>query len=59
MESIMLTVKFLLFLAMEVFVIATLGVALILGVYEIVKRRIRRSETLPMGRTSLPTRIGW
>jgi len=59
MESIMLTVKFLLFLAMEVFVIATLGVALILGVYEIVKRRIRRSEPLPMGRTSLPTRTGW
>lgn len=59
MESMMLTIKFVLFLAMEVFVVGTIGAALILGVYEIVKRSVRRRKTLPMGRTSLPTRTGW
>lgn len=59
MESTMLTIKFVLFLAMEVFVVGTIGAALILGVYEIVKRSVRRRKTLPMGRTSLPTRTGW
>jgi hypothetical protein len=59
MESIMLTIKFVLFLAMEVFVVATIGAALILGVYQIVKNSIQRSKTVPMGRTSLPTRTGW
>jgi hypothetical protein len=59
MESVMLTVKFVLFLAMEIFVVATIGGTLILVVYEIVKRHIQRSKTFPMGRTSLPTRTGW
>jgi hypothetical protein len=58
MESIMLTIKFVLFLAMEVFVVATIGAALILGVYQIVKNSIQQSKTVPMGRTSLPTRSG-
>ena len=46
MESIMLTIKFVLFLAMEVFVVATLGAALILGLYQIVKEKVRESRYL-------------
>jgi hypothetical protein len=60
MESIMLTVKFALFLAMEVFVVATLVGALIVGLYQIVRDRVRESrrldevtpETLPTAPTS-------
>jgi len=44
MESVMLTVKFALFLAMEVFVIATTVGALILGLYQIVRDKIRESR---------------
>jgi hypothetical protein len=55
MESIMLTVKFALFLAMEVFVVATLVGALIAGLYQVVRDKVRESrrvdevvsETLP------------
>jgi hypothetical protein len=46
MENIMLTVKFVLFLAMEVFVVATMGAVLILGLYQIVKDKIRESRYL-------------
>jgi ABC-type proline/glycine betaine transport system permease subunit len=46
MESVMLTVKFAIFLAMEVFVVATMVGALILGVYQIVKDKVRESRLL-------------
>jgi ABC-type proline/glycine betaine transport system permease subunit len=46
MESVMLTVKFAIFLAMEVFVVATMVGALILGVYQIVKDKVRESRVL-------------
>ena len=46
MESVMLTVKFAIFLAMEVFVVATMVGALILGVYQIVKDKVRESRRL-------------
>ena len=46
MEGVMLTVKFVLFLAMEVFVVATVVGSLILGLYEIVKDRVRESRRL-------------
>jgi hypothetical protein len=46
MESVMLTIKFVLFLAMEVFVVATLVGALILGLYQIVKDKVRESRRL-------------
>jgi ABC-type proline/glycine betaine transport system permease subunit len=46
MESVMLTIKFAIFLAMEVFVVATMVGALILGVYQIVKDKIRESRRL-------------
>jgi hypothetical protein len=46
MESVMLTIKFALFLAMEVFVIATMVSALILGLYQIVKDKVRESRIL-------------
>ena len=63
MESVMLTVKFVLFLVMEVFLVAAIGGTLILVVYEIVKRSLQRSETFSptphTGRPNLPTRIGW
>jgi hypothetical protein len=44
MESIILTVKFALFLAMEVFVVATLVGALIAGLYQIVRDRVSESR---------------
>lgn len=46
MESIMMTVKFALLLAMEVFVVATLVGALIAGLYQIVRDKIRESRRL-------------
>jgi hypothetical protein len=46
MESIILTVKFALFLAMEVFVVATLVGALIAGLYQIVRDKVRESRRL-------------
>ena len=46
MESIMLTVKFALFLAMEVFVVATLVGALIVGLYQVVRDKVRESRRL-------------
>jgi hypothetical protein len=59
MESIMFTVKFVLFLAMELFVIGTVGAALILAVYQAVRDSIRRRMAMPTGRARLPTRTGW
>jgi hypothetical protein len=44
MESIMLTLKFALFLAMEVFVVAAIAGALILGLYQIVKEKVVESR---------------
>jgi hypothetical protein len=46
MESTFLTTKYILFLAMELFVIGTLGAALIAGVYQIVKDKVRESRIL-------------
>ena len=46
MENIMLTVKFVLFLAMELFVIGVLGAVLIAGLYQIVRDRVRESRRL-------------
>lgn len=46
MESIMLTLKFALFLAMEIFVVATIAGALILGLYQIVKDKVTESRRL-------------
>jgi hypothetical protein len=56
MESIFLTVKFGLFLAMTLFVVGAMGAALIAGLYQIVRDRIRREIEIPMGRSHLPTR---
>ncbi|MCX7682515.1 MAG: hypothetical protein N2508_11250 [Anaerolineae bacterium] len=44
MESVMLTVKFVLLLAMEVFVVATFVGAIILGIYGVVKEKVRESR---------------
>ena len=57
MENV-LTVKFVLFLAMELFVIGVLGAVLIAGLYQIIRGKIRESrrldevvpETLPAAR---------
>jgi hypothetical protein len=46
MENVALTIKFALFLAMEVFVVATLVGALILGMYQIVRDKVRESRRL-------------
>lgn len=56
MESIFLTVKFVLFLAMTLFVVGTIGAALVTGLYQIVRSRARREIEIPMGRSNLPTR---
>jgi hypothetical protein len=40
MESILWTVKFVLFLAMEVFVVATVGAVLITGLYQFIRDRV-------------------
>ena len=46
MESIMLTVKFVVMLAMEVFVISTFAAALIAGLVQIVRDKVRESSLL-------------
>ena len=46
MESIFLTLKFVLFLAMELFVVGVLGAALIAGLYQIVRDKIQESRLL-------------
>ena len=46
MESVMLTVKFGLFFAMEIFVVGVMGIALILGLVQIVKGKVRESRRL-------------
>jgi hypothetical protein len=56
MESIFLTVKFGLFLAMTLFVVGTIGAAVITGLYQIVRSRARREIEIAMGRSNLPTR---
>jgi hypothetical protein len=46
MESVFLTIKFVLLVAMEFFVIGVLGIALILGVYQVVRDKVRESRLL-------------
>jgi hypothetical protein len=41
MESLMLTIKFVMFYAFEVFVVATLGAAVIVGLVQAIGRRVR------------------
>jgi hypothetical protein len=41
MESLMLTIKFVMFYAFEVFVVATLGAAVIIGLVQAIGRRVR------------------
>ena len=56
MESTVLTVKFVMFLAMELFVFGTLTAALIVGIWEAVQARLQRRAEFPAGRMHLPTR---
>jgi len=58
MESTMLTVKFVLFLAMELFVIGVLGAVLIAGLYQIVRDKVRKQRS-HRERHPFPTRAGW
>ncbi|MBN1813127.1 MAG: hypothetical protein JXA14_14925 [Anaerolineae bacterium] len=44
METFFLTIKFLMFAAMEVFVVAMLATALILAAYEAVQNRVRAAR---------------
>jgi hypothetical protein len=46
MENVFLSVKFVLLVAMEVFVIGTLGAAMIAGLYQIVRDKVRESRLL-------------
>ena len=56
MENPVLTAKFAMFLAMELFVIGTLGATLIAGIWKAVQGRIRRRTDIPAGQAHLPTR---
>jgi uncharacterized membrane protein YeaQ/YmgE (transglycosylase-associated protein family) len=40
MESLMLTIKFVMFYAFEVFVVAVLGAAVIVGLVQAIRRRV-------------------
>jgi hypothetical protein len=44
MESLVLTIKFVMFYAFEVFVVATLGAAVIAGLVEVVRNRVRSAR---------------
>jgi len=46
MESILWTVKAVMFLIMEAFVVGVMGAVLIAGVYEVVRDKIRESRVL-------------
>jgi hypothetical protein len=58
MENVFLTVKFVLFLAMELLVVGTAGTALIAGLYQVVRDGTRHRRWTPVGRSNLPTRAG-
>lgn len=53
MENLVLTAKFVIFLAMALFVIGTLGATLIAGIW----KEIQERTEIPAGRAHLPTRI--
>jgi hypothetical protein len=46
METMMLGIKYVVFLALEVFVFAVMGAVLIAGLYQIVRDKIRESRRL-------------
>ncbi len=52
----MLTIKFALFVVIELLVVGVLGAAVIAGLYEIVKRSMQHEEAVPAGRSHLPSR---
>jgi hypothetical protein len=52
----MLTIKFVLFLVMGLFVCGVLVAAVIAGLYQIVQRNVEHEEVVPAGRSHLPTR---
>jgi hypothetical protein len=54
----MLTIKFVLFVVIEIFVSGVLGAAVIAGLYQIVKRGLQHGGAVPAGRSHLPTRAG-
>lgn len=53
MESLLWTVKFVLFLAMEVFVVATVGAVLITGLYQFIRDRVRSIQDKSVRTASL------
>lgn len=54
METAMLGIKYVLFLALELFVIAAMGAALIAGLYQVVRDKIRESRRLDEVATEAP-----
>jgi hypothetical protein len=54
----MLTIKFVLFLVVGLFVVGVLVAAVIAGLYQIVQRSVEHEEAVPAGRSHLPTRAG-
>jgi hypothetical protein len=54
----MLTIKFVLFVVIGLFVCGVLVAAVIAGLYQIVQRSMEHEEVVPAGRSHLPTRAG-
>lgn len=46
METTMLSIKYVMFLALEVFVFAVIGATLIAGLYQVIRDRVRESRRL-------------
>ena len=54
MESTMLGIKYVLFLSIEIFVLATLATAFVLGVFAIVKEKLLASHGAEEARGDVP-----
>jgi len=55
MEELVLTVKFVALYALEVFVVAVVGAALVVGLYQVVRNRIRAAA--PESRVAAPATV--
>ncbi|MDH7485830.1 MAG: hypothetical protein QHJ81_06080 [Anaerolineae bacterium] len=49
-ETIMLGIKFAMFLAMEVFVFAVMAAVLIAGLYQLIRNKVRQTRLAPSAR---------
>ena len=58
MESLFVTIKFVLFLSIEVFVVATVGAMLIAGLYQLIQTQVHSTlNKVRKSRTLIPTAV--